>query len=171
MTPNDFIAEIAPAARELAAITNIPASFTVAQAALESGWAKSLLAQRYFNLGGVKADSSWHGPTVALPTTEYANGKPVTVQAVWRVYDSWLASIQDRARFLLTNPRYQPAFAYTTGPLFAQAVAAAGYATDPEYASKLIAIIRQHGLSSLDIPPSQTSQQPPTGGFFSSSEE
>jgi flagellar rod assembly protein/muramidase FlgJ len=151
MNPDDFIAAIAPAARELAASTKIPASFTVAQAALESGWAKSDLAREYFNLFGVKADGGWHGPKVTLPTTEYVNGRPITVQAAWRVYDSWLASIQDRAQFLLRNPRYQPAFAYTTGPLFAQAVAAAGYATDPQYAQKIVAIIKAHNLTSLDL--------------------
>lgn len=150
MTPDDFIAAIGPAAQQLAATTNIPASFTVAQAALESGWATSELAQQYFNLFGVKADSSWTGPTVVLPTTEYVGGKPVTVQAVWRVYASWLASLQDRAQFLLTNPRYAPAFAYVSGTTFAQAVAAAGYATDPNYAAKIIAIIKTHNLSTLD---------------------
>ncbi|PXW23423.1 glycoside hydrolase family 73 protein [Paraburkholderia caballeronis] len=151
MQPDDFIDAIAPAARELATTTKIPASFTIAQAALESGWAKSQLAQRYFNLFGVKADRSWTGPTVVLPTTEYENGKPVTVNATWRVYDSWLASIRDRAQFLLDNPRYAPAFAYTSGATFARAVAAAGYATDPNYAAKLISIIKTHNLSALDI--------------------
>lgn len=156
MNPDDFIDAIAPAARELAASTSIamakriPLSFTVAQAALESGWAKSELAQKYFNLFGVKADSSWAGPTVTLPTTEYVGGMPVTQQATWRVYDSWLDSIKDRAAFLLDNPRYAPAFAYTSGATFAQAVAAAGYATDPNYAAKIISIIKTHNLSALD---------------------
>ncbi|QGZ56767.1 glycoside hydrolase family 73 protein [Paraburkholderia acidiphila] len=150
MTPDDFIAAIAPPAQELAASSNIPASFTVAQAALESGWASSQLANKYFNLFGVKADPSWTGQTVALPTTEYVGGKPITVQANWRVYDSWFASLQDHAQFLLNNPRYAPAFAYSTGALFARAVAAAGYATDPHYAAKIISIINAHALASLD---------------------
>jgi flagellar rod assembly protein/muramidase FlgJ len=150
MTPDAFIAAISPPARALAATSKIPASFTVAQAALESGWATSQLAQRYYNLFGVKADPSWTGLTVLLPTTEYVNGAPITVQAKWRVYPNWLASITDRAQFLLTNPRYQPAFAYTCGINFAQAVAAAGYATDPNYAAKIISIIRSHNLSALD---------------------
>ncbi|WP_069267435.1 glycoside hydrolase family 73 protein [Paraburkholderia nodosa] len=150
MTPDDFIAAIAPPAQQLAASSNIPASFTVAQAALESGWATSQLATKYFNLFGVKADPSWTGQIVTLPTTEYVDDKPVTVQAKWRVYDSWLASLQDRAQFLIDNPRYAPAFAYSTGALFARAVAAAGYATDPHYAAKIISIINAHGLTQLD---------------------
>ncbi|WP_186169781.1 glycoside hydrolase family 73 protein [Burkholderia gladioli] len=150
MTPNDFIQAIAPAARDLAAATRIPASFVVAQAALESGWAKSQLAQRCFNLFGVKADGAWHGPTIMLPTTEYEEGRPVTVQAKWRVYDSWLSALRDHADFLLSNRRYRPAFAFTSGRAFAKAVAAAGYATDPNYAAKIIAVIDTHQLDALD---------------------
>ncbi|MDE1139992.1 MAG: glycoside hydrolase family 73 protein [Paraburkholderia tropica] len=151
MTPDAFIAAISPPAQALVPTTNIPASFTVAQAALESGWAKSQLAVQYFNLFGVKASAGWTGKTAVLPTTEYVDGKPITVNATWRVYPSWQASLLDHAQFLLTNPRYRPAFAYTCGINFAQAVQAAGYATDPNYAAKIIAIIKSHGLSSLDI--------------------
>ncbi|WP_186137319.1 glycoside hydrolase family 73 protein [Burkholderia gladioli] len=151
MTPNDFIKTMAPAAQELATTTKIPASFVVAQAALESGWAKSQLAQRYFNLFGVKADGTWHGPTVTLPTGEVIAGQRVQVQAKWRVYDSWLSSLRDHAAFLLNNRRYRPAFAFTSGRAFAKAVAAAGYATDPDYADKIIAVIDSHQLNTLDV--------------------
>jgi len=151
MTPQVFIAAISPAACSLAATSKIPASFVVAQAALESGWASSQLAQKYFNLFGVKADSSWHGPIVTLPTTEYVSGVPKRVSAAWRVYDGWLSSLRDHAQFLIVNPRYAGAFSCTTGAAFASAVAAAGYATDPSYAAKIISIINSHNLASLDI--------------------
>ncbi|MBN3852024.1 mannosyl-glycoprotein endo-beta-N-acetylglucosamidase [Paraburkholderia sp. Ac-20340] len=150
MTPNAFIAAIAPAARALALTTKIPASFTTAQAALESGWATSQLAQRYFNLFGVKADSSWKGPVVVLPTYEFVAGQRITVPARWRVYADWLGSLKDHASFLIVNPRYAAAFSCTNGAAFAQAVAAAGYATDPTYASKIISIINAHSLTQLD---------------------
>jgi flagellum-specific peptidoglycan hydrolase FlgJ len=150
MTPQAFIAAISPPARQLATTTKIPASFCVAEAALESGWASSQLATQYFNLFGIKADPSWTGPTVTLPTGEYENGHDVTVEALWRVYPDWLASLQDHAQFLLTNERYKPAFAFADGRDFATAVQAAGYATDPDYAQKIIEIINAHGLQSLD---------------------
>ncbi|WP_257827897.1 glucosaminidase domain-containing protein [Burkholderia glumae] len=70
--------------------------------------------------------------------------------ARWRVYSDWLASLNDHAQFLIVNPRYAAAFAYTSGTTFATAVAAAGYATDPNYAAKIIAIIKSHNLSALD---------------------
>ncbi|MGF6963033.1 flagellum-specific peptidoglycan hydrolase FlgJ [Paraburkholderia sp. WC7.3g] len=148
MTPQDFIAAISPAAKTSALTTKIPASFTVAQAALESAWGAHCPC---FNLFGIKADPSWKGPVTSQITHEVVNGKTVTITANFRAYPDWLASINDHAQFLLTNPRYRPAFAYTTGALFAQAVQAAGYATDPLYSAKIASIIRAHNLSSLDV--------------------
>jgi flagellum-specific peptidoglycan hydrolase FlgJ len=148
MTPQDFIAAISPAAKTSALITKIPASFTIAQAALESAWGAHCPG---FNLFGIKADPSWHGPVTSQVTHEVVKGQTIEITANFRAYPDWLGSINDHAQFLLTNPRYQPAFAYTTGALFAQAVAAAGYATDPLYAQKITSIIRAHGLASLDV--------------------
>jgi flagellum-specific peptidoglycan hydrolase FlgJ len=148
MTPQDFIAAISPAAKTSALTTKIPASFTIAQAALESAWGAHCPG---FNLFGIKADPSWHGPVTSQVTHEVVNGQTIEITANFRAYPDWLGSINDHAQFLLTNPRYQPAFAYTTGALFAQAVAAAGYATDPQYATKIASIIRAHGLASLDV--------------------
>lgn len=150
MTPQEFIAAIGPAAQASAAKTGIPASFTVAQAALESGWGKSRLAREAFNLFGVKADASWHGDVLELPTQEYLHGEWVTQIARWRRYTGWQDCLDDHAQFLLVNPRYRPAFQFTDGRQFAKAVAAAGYASDPGYAAKVISIIDYRGLASLN---------------------
>ncbi len=149
MTPQEFIAAISPAARSSAALTKIPASFTVAEAADESGWGKHCPG---FNIFGIKADSSWHGPVVVDETEEVVDGKKVIITATFRAYSGWLGSLLDHAQFLLTNPRYKPAFAYQSGASFAKAVAAAGYATDPDYAAKIISIINTHKLTALDLP-------------------
>jgi flagellum-specific peptidoglycan hydrolase FlgJ len=148
MTPLDFIAAISPAAKASAKLTKIPASFTTAQGALESAWGAHCPG---FNLFGIKADASWKGPVTSQITHEVVNGQTITITAKFRSYNDWLGSINDHAQFLLTNKRYEPAFAYTTGALFAQAVAACGYATDPLYAQKIVSIIKAHGLSSLDL--------------------
>lgn len=153
MTPQEFIAALTPAAISLMHTAKIPASFCIAEAADESGWGAHCPG---FNIFGVKADASWHGPVTAEPTGEVENGQKVVVTAKFRAYPSWLASLEDHAQFLLTNPRYKPAFAYTTGALFARAVAGAGYATDPLYASKIISIINTHGLAALDTTPTVT---------------
>jgi len=152
MKPQDFIDAIGPAAKQSSITTKIPASFTVAEAALESGWGASMLAQQAHNLFGVKSSPGWTGPTWAMQTREYLHGQWVMVPAIWRAYPDWLGSITDHAQFLLTNPRYKPAFAHADGEEFAATVAQAGYATDPDYADKIIAIIRAHKLALLDAP-------------------
>jgi flagellum-specific peptidoglycan hydrolase FlgJ len=150
MSPDDFIAAIAPAAQASAVKSKIPASFTIAEGALESGWGASQLCTQAKNIFGVKADKSWTGPIFTLQTREYLKGLWVMVPANWRKYDDWLGCIEDHAQFLLTNSRYSGAFAYTSGTTFARAIAAAGYATDPDYATKIISIIKAHNLSALD---------------------
>lgn len=151
MTPKDFIAAIGPAAQESAHITGIPASFSIAQAALESGWGESQLARDAFNLFGVKADKAWKGNVLYLPTKEFIDGKWVSITASWRKYAGWLDAINDHARFLLLNPRYKLAFTgHRTGEDFARMIQACGYATDPRYAEKVCQIIRQYKLDQYD---------------------
>jgi flagellar protein FlgJ len=150
MQPNDFIAAVAPCAQQCMAQSKVPASVTLAQAILESGWGSSGLAVNGMNLFGIKAIGGWTGPTVSMPTREVINGQSVMVQAAFRKYMSWLGSIEDHAAFLTGNPRYKAAFATTNGEDFAHAIAAAGYATDPNYANSLITLMRQHNLAQYD---------------------
>ncbi|QCP50141.1 mannosyl-glycoprotein endo-beta-N-acetylglucosamidase [Trinickia violacea] len=148
MTPQQFIAAIAPAARACARTARVPASVTVAQAALESGWG---LHAPGLNLFGIKADRFWHGPFTTQLTHEVTDGRVVQVTARFRAYENWLGSIDDHAAFLIRNPRYKPAFACTNGPAFATAIARCGYSTAPTYAAMVIAIIRAHHLTLLDV--------------------
>ncbi|HCN89497.1 MAG TPA: mannosyl-glycoprotein endo-beta-N-acetylglucosamidase [Oxalobacteraceae bacterium] len=151
MKPADFIATFAPAAVASSKATGIPAAFVVAQGALESAWGSSALTTQARNLFGVKADASWHGDTFSMETGEYVAGKHVMVPAKWRKYPTWIACLDDHARFFLDNPRYAGALAVRhDSEAFAHAVQAAGYATDPAYAEKIIAVIRGHGLASFD---------------------
>jgi len=85
-----------------------------------------------------------------LQTKEFIRGQWVVVPAKWRKYASWQESIDDHAAFLKQNPRYQPCFQCLTAEAFAQALAKAGYATDPGYASKVIGLMNQHKLQALD---------------------
>lgn len=147
MQPSDFISAITPAALECAARYKVPASVTIAQAALESGWGANAPG---FNLFGIKADASWTGPVTSFLTHEVVNGQRIEITAAFRAYPDWLGSIDDHAAFLVANPRYKPAFEYSDGPSFASAIAAAGYATDPDYAQKLREIMQEHGLCELD---------------------
>lgn len=149
MTPQKFLDNILPAAQACQRATGIPASFTAAQAALESGWGARAPG---FNLFGIKADKAWRGPTVDVPTHEVIKGKRVAMVDKFRAYPDWAASMVDHADFFHRNPRYSKCFAEKTGEGWARAVAAAGYATDPDYASKLISTMRARNLGRFDTP-------------------
>ncbi len=145
MKPAAFIAMLLPAAAVCELNTGIPAAFTVAQGALESAWGESQLAVSARNLFGVKADNAWHGETVAIQTAEFIGGKRVFVPARWRKYPDWQSCIDDHAKFLLSNPRYKHAFEHCADvETFAREIQKAGYATDPDYADKIIRVIKSH---------------------------
>lgn len=150
MAPNSFIAIIAPDARASMAVTKIPSSFCIAEASLESGWGESMLTKQARNFFGVKADASWKGDILTMNTREFLNNEWVVVPAKWRKYATYLECLADHAAFLMTNPRYKPAFMCADGESFCQAVGKAGYATDPNYSGKLISIIRKYNLSRFD---------------------
>ena len=150
MTPQSFIATIKDAARQSMEVTRVYASFVIAEGALESGWGNSGLVAKAMNLFGVKADASWHGPVVEMPTEEFIGGKSVTVMAKWRKYSSWYACINDHAQFLLKNPRYKSAFNCSNVFDFVEAIAKAGYATDENYSQKIHNIIEQYDLAQYD---------------------
>ena len=149
MTPEEFIDSVASAAVQSMQATRIPASFVIAEGALESGWGSSDLYLRGKNIFGVKVYPGWDGDILQLPTKEYIDGQFVTVSAKWCLYPDYLSCIADHAKFL-QGPRYEHCFAFKTGTDFAIAVQHAGYATDPNYAEKITSIIRQHNLGMYD---------------------
>lgn len=151
MTPSDFLDAIVPAARASNRASGIPASFTLAQAALESGWGASKLSKQGCNLFGVKADKAWKGPVLMMQTREVLNGQSVMVMARWRSYPTWADCLADRVEFFKRNKRYAACFKETTGEGWCRAVAKAGYATDPHYADKLLAMIAGRNLTRFDI--------------------
>lgn len=148
MTPQDFIAKISKAAQQSEKDTGIFSSFTIAQAALESGWGSRVVGN---NLFGIKADKSWFGDTVDIPTHEAIKGVRTAVTCKFRAYPDWLCSISDHAKFLTGNPRYKAAFSCMNAHDFTCAIAAAGYATDNSYATLINSIIKTHDLEEYDL--------------------
>jgi flagellar protein FlgJ len=145
---NAFIEKLAPAAEAASRETGIPAHFILSQVALESGWGKSEIrtpgGARTHNVLGVKAGDGWKGPTVHAYTTEYVHGRPQHVREEFRVYGSYKEALKDYAKVLTSNTRYASALHNSTSAAgFANGMQKAGYATDPHYASKLLAIIKQ----------------------------
>jgi flagellum-specific peptidoglycan hydrolase FlgJ len=148
LTRKQFIAFVGENARRAMAATGVPASVSVAQAILETGWGKHTIGEAR-NLFGIKG----RGPagSVRAPTREYIGGKWVTVDADFAKYDSFEQSITDHARFFLRNRRYARALQFKNNPeAFAREIHKAGYATGPDYADQLIALMRQHDLYRFD---------------------
>jgi peptidoglycan hydrolase-like protein with peptidoglycan-binding domain len=148
-TGNLFIDSISSDAIRTQQQMNIPASVTIAQAILESGWGKSGLSRVANNYFGIKGT----GPAgyIVLPTAEYLNGKWVTINSRFRKYHSAEESFTDHAQFFYDNGRYAEALRHTDDPYrFAREIHRAGYATAPNYSDALIKIIRSYNLTMFD---------------------
>lgn len=158
MNKNEFLARIVPAAIAEMKESGILASLTIAQAILESGWARSSLAFDHCNLFGVKASSKdvKAGRAVLMPTKEYRKGiGMVTEHHHFRKYNNWYESIKDHSRVLLTTrkglfKRYRKVIGETDYEIACREIHKAGYATDPDYAALLIDIILAEKLWMID---------------------
>lgn len=153
MTPSEFLSKYGDIFVIACQGTGLFPSVKLAQAALETGWGKSVVGN---NLFGIKASGEkspyWNGDTVTATTSEYRNGAYVPSVAQFRRYASLGDSIKDHTYFLQQNRRYKNAgvFSASNPEEQAQALQRAGYATDSLYASKLINIINSHNLKQYD---------------------
>ncbi len=168
-SPEAFVNAILPHAEAAAKKLGIPAQVLVAQSALETGWGKHLPTNAQgganYNFFGIKADSSWQGAKQTVNTLEFEGGAMVQRKAAFRAYDSVGASFNDFVQFLHNNPRYSQVLAAKGNPEnFARELQKAGYATDPQYADKLIAIMRSGRIPESPVTPAgtQVSQGLPT---------
>jgi len=143
-----FISQVAPGAIAAQSRYGIPAAVTIAQAIDESGWGQSALAIRDNNLFGIKGT----GPAGSdvLPTREFLNGQWVTQSDAFRVYHNVAQSIADHGELLATSPAYQQAMADRHLPDAFATDLTGVYATDPQYGSNLIAIMRLYNLYQYD---------------------
>lgn len=158
---DEFIATMLPMAEKAAQKIGVEARYLVAQAALETGWGKSIIKQgdgsSSHNLFGIKSHNSWDGESARVMTTEYKGGKAVKEAANFRAYDSYQQSFEDFVNFLQSNGRYEKALSSTANPeQFAKELQKAGYATDPNYARKISQIARKvqtyQTVASVDRP-------------------
>lgn len=160
MTPKEFVQTYKGYAEQTQQKTGISAKFILAQAALETGWAKSVPGNMFF---GVKAQRSTPAEKRQLITTrevlnypddtkfpeiisvtKRADGKyDYRVKDWFMKYDSPEESFTDHANFFIRNKRYAKALEVRDHAyLFADAIAKAGYATDPNYAETLKSVIK-----------------------------
>ena len=144
-SPQEFVRGLWPYAQRAATALGVEPRAIVAQAALETGWGRQAMqtdgggeAHNYF---GIKADSRWSGSSVNVSTLEFRDGVAVREAARFRAYPSRAAAFDDYVAFLQGSPRY--AAVQSSGSdvsRFAHALSDAGYATDPAYADKLLAV-------------------------------
>ena len=144
----DFIRTMWPHAQQAAQELGVDPHALLAQAALETGWGKAVPCNAAgdcsFNLFGIKAGGQWSGATVNVPTLEFEEGIAVRKVERFRSYASPADSFGDYARLIRSNPRYEDAIgAGSNIASFASALQRGGYATDPDYARKLVAVANE----------------------------
>jgi uncharacterized protein YraI len=155
-THAQFVAAAVPGAQLGWRQYGVPPSVTIAQAILESGWGRSGLASADRNYFGIKCFDGGHGTLAngchVYKTNECTKaGSCFATTASFRTYSTMANSFRDHGNFLRVNSRYRPAFAYTRDAnRFIWNVWKAGYATDPDYFTKITGIMAANALYQYD---------------------
>jgi len=145
--PKDFVSALTEPAKVVQEKIGIPFQVIIAQAALETGWGQKIIKDQNGNssnnLFNIKADNRWAGDKIQKDTLEFEQGAMVKKSAPFRAYQSLNDSFNDYVNFLSNNDRYQDAL-QNTGDVehFLHSLQKAGYATDPQYANKIMATLR-----------------------------
>ena len=148
MTKQQFLSAATAAAGQSSARSGFPAGVTVVQAALESAWGESRLAQKANNYFGIKArdGDAW----IAMPTTECINGEVRKTTARFARYASMAECFAARDRILLSAPVYAEARSHASEPIAFIHSLAKHWATDPAYAEKLEQLYLSQDFAALD---------------------
>ena len=122
----------------------IPASITLAQGIFESACGTSRLATQGNNHFGIKCHKEWQGDTIKHDDDE--------LQECFRKYQKAEESYNDHSQFLISRPRYSKLFTLNIMDYeaWAKELKAAGYATNPNYADRLISLIERFDLARQD---------------------
>tara|TARA_E500000331_G_scaffold213089_1_gene204348 strand:- start:226 stop:750 length:525 start_codon:yes stop_codon:yes gene_type:complete len=141
---NLYIKKYAPAATKNMRFFKIPASITLAQGILESGYGEGTLAKKANNHFGIKCHKGWKGKSITHDDDEKGE--------CFRSYKNPLKSYRDHSLFLVDRDRYSNLFTLNRKDYkgWASGLKAAGYATDPKYADKLISLIERFNLIRFD---------------------
>ncbi|KGK10642.1 flagellar assembly peptidoglycan hydrolase FlgJ [Vibrio navarrensis] len=143
-SPESFVQSMRPYAERAAKTLGVEPSLLLAQAALETGWGQKVVKNARNssnNLFNIKADRSWQGEQVRTQTLEFHDNTPVKETASFRAYNSFADSFNDYVAFLNQNPRYQVALQHNgDSEAFIRGIHRAGYATDPDYAEKVLSV-------------------------------
>ena len=145
--PKDFVTALIEPAQKVQKTLGVPFEVVIAQAALETGWGQKMIKDQdggsSNNLFNIKADSRWAGDTITKDTLEFEQGAMIKKSEPFRTYQSLTDSVDDYINFLSTSERYQDAL-QDSGNVehFLQGLQKAGYATDPQYADKILGTLK-----------------------------
>jgi peptidoglycan hydrolase FlgJ len=141
---NTFVEHLHALAVEAGQQLGVDPKILIAQSALETGWGskinRAVNSESSLNLFNIKADQRWSGESVIVSTLEFRQGLPVKEQAAFRSYSSLEESFNDYVSFINNSPRYQQAMNGEGGESYIRGLSNAGYATDPNYAEKIMRI-------------------------------
>ncbi|MBL6999882.1 MAG: flagellar assembly peptidoglycan hydrolase FlgJ [Gammaproteobacteria bacterium] len=155
-----FVQDLWPHAQQAAAKLGVSAQVLVAQSALETGWGRHTIKKPdgsvAFNLFGIKAGNGWAGQSVHQHTLEFRSGSMQRESASFRAYDSIADALDDYVSFVQQRPRYAEALQHAGDDMaYIDGLHQAGYATDPEYASKIHNIMQgqtiKQALAELEV--------------------
>ena len=146
---SNFVDKLMPMAEKAASKIGLDPKILLAQAALETGWGKHVIhdskGQPSFNLFGIKDSKSWQGESIKINTLEVESGEFVKRKENFRSYSSFESSFEDFVSFISENPRYEKAMELVhDAKQFVRSIQDAGYATDPQYANKIINIFNRN---------------------------
>lgn len=156
LSPEDYIAKFKDDAIKEMYLHKVPACITLAQGMLESGNGNSDLCRKANNHFGIKCHKEWGGETYIMDDDEK--------NECFRKYSSALESYSDHSLFLYSRSRYASLFELpiTDYKGWCYGLKAAGYATDPKYPERLIAIIEKYKLHEYNVIESTPKQKFPT---------
>ena len=145
--PKDFVSALIEPAKSVQKEIGVPFQVIIAQAALETGWGQKIIKDQNGdssnNLFNIKADSRWAGDKITKDTLEFEQGAMIKKSEPFRMYETLSDSVDDYINFLSTSERYQDAL-QGSGNVehFLQGLQKAGYATDPQYADKILGTLK-----------------------------
>lgn len=157
MTPEEFVKTYLPEAKKVEAKTGFHYLIPLTQGALESGWGAKVKGNNFF---GIKDTDGVNGNEQLITTTEYlstnkakfptiisitkiGNKFKYIVKDWFRKYPSAEKAFEDHINFFLKNKRYSEAIKHKSNPeRFFEEIAKAGYATAPDYANQLKAVMK-----------------------------
>ena len=148
---DEFVTAMWPYLKQAGVNIGLDPKILLAQAALETGWGQSILkdvqGNSSYNVFNIKSTTEHLKPSVDAQTTEYINHKAVKLTAAFKSYQSIGESVQDYLSLIQGSPRYQEAVSQANSPNgYVQALQKAGYATDPDYAHKILSIYHGEAL-------------------------